>query len=192
MQFLETIRVENKKASHLAYHQQRLERTLLAHNLNANYDLSGMITPPDEALYRCRILYGAEGAQVSFHSYTLREFRCLQAVVNDTVEYPYKYRDRSQLDRLFEARGECDDVIIIKNGLLTDTTIANLALYDGKQWLTPKTPLLKGTTRARLLDEGSIIESDIRLDDLQRFSKTAIMNAMVGFVEVENGIIFPK
>ena len=95
-------------------------------------------------------------------------------------------------DELYARRGACDDIVIVKNGLLTDTTIANIALYDGNQWLTPASPLLEGTTRTRLLDIGKLTEAEISIDTLDRYYMTAIMNTMLGFVQVENGIILPK
>ncbi len=52
-------------------------------------------------------------------------------------------------------------------------------------------PLLKGTTRARLLKEKRLFEEDIHLKDLDRFSGFALMNAMIDFDVVKNGIISP-
>ena len=48
-------------------------------------------------------------------------------------------------------------------------------------WFTPRNPLLKGTTRARLLSVGKIVESDIRVQELRSFSQVALLNAMVDF-----------
>jgi len=64
---------------------------------------------------------------------------------------------------------------------VTDTSIANIAFYDNGMWKTPKNPLLKGTTRARLIDEGKLIEADIRVNELRNFSKVALLNAMIDF-----------
>lgn len=70
--------------------------------------------------------------------------------------------------------------MIIKNGLISDTTIANIAIYLDGIWITPKKPLLKGTTRDRYLKEGKLIEKDISAEDLKA-SKIALMNAMIDF-----------
>lgn len=70
-----------------------------------------------------------------------------------------------------------------------DTTIANIALYIENQWLTPQVPLLHGTTRARLLDEGFLSPAPLTPNHLADATKIAVMNAMIGFVEIENGII---
>ena len=65
--------------------------------------------------------------------------------------------------------------------LVTDTSIANIALYNDGLWFTPKKPLLEGTTRARLLNAGKIIEKDIAVEDLNNYSRVALMNAMIDF-----------
>lgn len=192
LRFLETIKAENGAIFHLAYHQRRLERTLQANNIQAEYDLNALLSPPKHGLYRCRVLYGAHGIDISYIPYRICTFTTLQAVEDNSIDYGYKYSDRHRLDALFARRGVSDDVLIIKNGLITDTTIANIALFDGGNWVTPVEPLLHGTTRQRLIDEGKLIEKTIRLEELHLYSKVAIMNAMIGFVEVGNGIIFPK
>jgi len=71
--------------------------------------------------------------------------------------------------------------LIVKNSLITDTSIANIAFFDSIRWVTPALPLLKGTTREKLLREGKIFEENIHVDDLERFSKVALMNAMIDF-----------
>ena len=76
---------------------------------------------------------------------------------------------------------EADDILIIKNELVTDTSIANIAFFDGKKWLTPKTPLLKGVTRTRLLDNSEIFEADIHFRELKKYKKVALLNAMIDF-----------
>jgi len=76
---------------------------------------------------------------------------------------------------------QCDDILIIKKGLVSDTSIANIAFYDGKLWFTPKAALLKGTCRTRLLLEGKIIEKEIRVEDIKKYKKIALMNAMIDF-----------
>ena len=74
-----------------------------------------------------------------------------------------------------------DEVIIEKEGYLTDITIANIAFYDGEQWFTPENPLLKGTMRAKLIDEGFLHKREIRKKDLDNYTQVALINAMIGF-----------
>jgi 4-amino-4-deoxychorismate lyase len=187
--FLETLRCEGGKARYLSYHQQRLNKTLRAVRCSGTHNLERLITPPDDALYRCRFLYDCTTYRIEYIPYTLKPITSLRILIADSIDYPFKSADRTALDELFTLRGGSDDVAIIRNGLLTDTTIANIALYDGKQWLTPENPLLEGTTRERLIAEGFLIPAPIRLEDIPSFKKVAVLNALMGFVEVENGII---
>ena len=71
------------------------------------------------------------------------------------------------------------------NGLLTDTSIANIALWDGRQWHTPARPLLKGTRRAELLDNGILTEHDIPVEKIWTYRKIRLFNAMLHFGEIE-------
>ena len=142
-------------------------------------------------LWRCRIVYDATSVNIEFIPYQTRVIRRLQLIEADTLDYAFKYADRSEIDKLFASKNGADDILIVQNGLITDTSIANIAFFDGTQWLTPADPLLKGTTRARLLDEKKIFESEIHVDDLNKFTGFALMNAMIGFQRIENGIITP-
>ncbi len=128
-------------------------------------------------------------SQIEYHPYIPKKITSLRLIHDDTIDYSSKYSDRNALNKHFEARDGCDDILIVKNGALTDTTIANIALLINNQWLTPKSPLLEGTTRARLIDEGKIIPAHLNLSDLRKAPKIALMNAMTGFIEMENGII---
>ena len=97
----------------------------------------------------------------------------------------YKSTDRSRLNALVAQKGNCDDIIIVKHGLLTDTSFTNLAIFDGKHWVTPRHPLLPGTKRAALLDKGMIQKADITLEDLRNANKVSLFNAMIEFGERE-------
>lgn len=186
---LETIRCESGEAHHLPYHQQRMKRSLQTLGYRTYYDLNALISPPDNALYRCRFLYDQNGYEIEYHPYTPKKISSLRLIHADDLEYPLKFADRDALTALHENRGECDDVLIVKNGLITDTTIANIALYLDGKWLTPATPILEGTTRARLIEQGLLMRAYLTSSDCTKATKVAIMNAMVGFVEVDNGII---
>ncbi len=168
-----------------------MDNSLKQLDYNCHYDLASLIKPPDNNLYRCRIIYDAASFAIEYIPYRRRVIRKLQLVRADGLDYALKYADRSALDALFMQKGDADDILIIKNSLVTDTSIANIAFFDGRRWLTPRHPLLKGTTRARLLDEQKIFESEIHLDDLDKFSHFALLNAMIGFEEIKNGIIAP-
>jgi 4-amino-4-deoxychorismate lyase len=184
---LETIRIENGTAHHLAYHEARMKRSIEAlSRLSVTFDLAAMLQPPaTDGILRCRILYDTRIRRIEYLPYTPEPVRTLALVYSD-IDYKFKYADRSELDALKAEHPDADDVLIVKNGYVTDTTIANVAFYDGAQWLTPSTPLLEGTTRARLIDEGFLKPLPIRPEDIGRYEAMALLNAMQGFVNVKN------
>ncbi|MEA1920721.1 MAG: aminotransferase class IV [Campylobacterota bacterium] len=186
MQFLETIKSLDGKLLHLQYHQRRLNKTLKS----TSHALIDFLHPPLEGMYRCRVLYDHQKLSISYHSYTLKLPQSFKLVHADTLDYASKYADRSQLNAL--KREAYDDIIIVKNALISDTTIANVAFLDGERWITPKVPLLEGTTRMRLLESGFLHVSDIAFDNLDRYQGFAVMNAMTGFQIITNGIISIK
>jgi 4-amino-4-deoxychorismate lyase len=102
-------------------------------------------------------------------------------IVSSDIEYSLKYANRDALNALLESNKDVDEVIIEKEGFLTDTTISNIAFFDGKRWVTPVKPLLEGTMRAKLIDEGFLHPKEIRKENLKNYSKVALMNAMIGF-----------
>ena len=109
----------------------------------------------------------------------MRDIKSLKLVYDDAIDYSYKYADRSALTKLLEQKGNCDEIIIVKNALLTDTSYTNLAFFNGKEWHTPSTPLLKGTMRERLVEEEKIREAAITVNDLKNYEKVSLINCML-------------
>lgn len=188
-QFVETIKVKNGKALALAYHQARMERTIAhffpALALTAMPRLEEWVVPKaDMDLFKTRVVYGEKGVEkVEYASYAMRPIRSLRVVCNDSIGYDYKSVDRSALNALVTKRGNCDEIVIVKNGMVTDSSYTNLALYDGHEWLTPRRPLLLGTKRAFLLDQGLLKEADLTLADLRRAQRVSLFNAMIDMGE---------
>ena len=178
---LETIRIEDGEIHNLSYHQDRCtqSRRILFHSRDV-LDLSSIIVAPKVGLFRCRILYGENLHSIEYIPYIPKEIQRLKIVSSD-IEYSLKYANRDALNALLESNKDVDEVIIEKNGYLSDTTISNIAFFDGKQWLTPVKPLLEGTMRAKLIDEGFLHAKEIKKEDLQNYSQVALMNAMIGF-----------
>ena len=188
---LETIRVEARRFQHITYHNHRFN--LARHHLygiTERLDLETLVPVPghvDKGVYKCRILYGPDIRSISFEPYTPKRITSLQLVVDDSVDYTYKFADRSALNSLFEKRGDCDDILIVKNGLLTDTSYANIALWDGTTWFTPSVPLLAGTARARMLQSKEITPAVLTPEALPGFQRIRIFNAMMDLdIPMEN------
>jgi len=193
-QLLETVKIINGKAPYIAFHNQRLNQARsLLFGAQEQIDLTSFLQPPSKkGLYRARIIYAKTIETIEYLPYQERHFQHFKMVEDNEIDYTFKYLNRAHLNRLLALKGQADDILIIKKGFVTDTSIANVAFWHQDKWLTPSTPLLKGTTRERLLSEQHIIEADIRLADLKQCSKMAIMNAMLGFYVIpktlENGL----
>lgn len=183
--FFETIRSQDGKVFNISFHQQRYESVLRKFGVECSKDLAELIKPPRDGVLRCRLTYeiydGSHIIDVTYHNYIKREIASVKLIQSDDISYEFKSTDRQTIDALYAQRGDYDDVLIVKNGLITDTSIANIAFFDSKRWVTPASPLLKGTTRERLLAQGKIFEDEIRIEDLEKFSNVALMNAMIDF-----------
>jgi len=181
--FFETIKINDGVIYNIKYHQERFERTSSLH-----VKLQEFITPPKKGFYRCKLIYNIkEIISVEFFSYKKKKINSISLVECDEMEYSKKYLDRSKFDHLLHQQ-KADEILIVKNGFLTDTSIANIAFYDAKRWITPKQPLLEGTTRKRYLDRELIVQEDITFERIKHFSKIAFLNAMIDFdiMSIEN------
>lgn len=182
IKYFETIKCEDFEVFNLNYHQKRVANTI-----GLNINLQEYINPISEELLRCKLIYDENGVvDVLYFPYKKREIKSFKIIFDNEIEYSKKYLNRAKLDELYEKRDDCDEVIIIKNEIVTDTTIANIAIFYENLWITSKNCLLGGTTRARLLEEKELFEKDITLDMLKNASKVALMNAMIGFDEIKD------
>lgn len=179
--YLETIKSIDGELFNMSYHQKRYESVLNLLDAEKIEDLKEYLNPPQFGIYRCRLVYTDNTIAVTYHEYKKKEIASLKLIFNNEIEYSKKSTYRDEIDALYEQKGEGDDILIIKNLLVSDTSIANIAFYRDGEWVTPKTPLLKGTTRARLIDEGKLTEEDIKVQDIRSFSKIALLNAMIDF-----------
>jgi 4-amino-4-deoxychorismate lyase len=80
---------------------------------------------------------------------------------------------------LDQQRGKSDDIIIVRNGFVTDASYANLIFRKGNEWFTPTTYLLAGTMRAFLLDSNRIKSTEICAEDLVNYESCKLINAML-------------
>ena len=190
MLLFETILIDNGEISNLKYHNSRLnwtQRELFG--MDSHIDLSLYLRDiPQNGKYRCKVIYSKNIEDIEIKPYRYKERKKYIALEID-FDYRYKYLNRESIESLQKQFSNFDDIIFIKNSLITDTTIANIAIYKDGRWLTPAKPLLRGTTRARLLDEGKLDLVDIKYRDLLDADKFAIMNALSGFRVINSPLI---
>lgn len=180
MKYFETIKCEDLEVFNLSYHKKRIQNTV-----GLNISLEEYIYPPSDKLLKCKVIYDDTGViDISYDSYVPKKINNFKLVYDDDIIYNKKSINRIELDKLLEYKDDEDEIIIVKNGLLTDTSIANIAIYYENGWITPRLPLLEGTCRARLVDAAKIKEKDITVDMLKSSKKIATLNAMVDFNEI--------
>jgi len=179
---IETIKCDNGVLFNMEFHQARFEHAFRKYfKTSPKINLFNCIEIPETAktgLFRCRVIYSETIEKIEFFPHHYRQIKSLKLVEDNLIDYRFKYANREKLNLLFDKRGECDNILIIKNGLITDSLTANLVFFDGIKWWTPANPLLYGTKRAQLLEENKIFECRIKPEDIVKYEKAGLINAM--------------
>jgi len=182
---IESIRVEDGEYANINYHQSRMEQSCaelgIAYTSLLLQEFLNHINCPKEGLWKCRVGYSTRIEKIEFKAYRIKEVNSLKVVHDNSIEYSHKFEERSRLTSLYKQRGDSDDIIIVKNGMVTDSYYGNLLFLKAGVWYTPNTFLLPGTMRQRLIDLGKVVERDIRLEDIAGYEKVKIVNAMLDF-----------
>ena len=185
---VESIRIEKGKAPLLDYHIRRIRASSRELYGCDGIDLEKILDEQDfpaEGIIKCRIVFDAELREIEWYPYKKRKIiRLDHADIGDFL-YKHKYLERDAIDKIRQGAGEGDEFIMTRNGLITDTTFSNVALYDGLKWYTPEKPLLYGVRREKLLDEGRLITDNIHIDKLYNYQKISFINAMLDLGESE-------
>lgn len=181
-QFFESIKWQDGEFYLLDLHQKRVDRTMQQHFPNAEkIDLKSVLNVPNgikTGLFKVKVIYDYELISVSFDAYKVKKHKQVKLVENDTISYSFKSTNRADLEKPMHGNVDFDDVIFVKNGLLSDASYSNIVLFDNQKWFTPKECLFEGVKRKSLLNSGKIEEKSIKVDDLKLFSKIAFINAM--------------
>jgi 4-amino-4-deoxychorismate lyase len=183
---IESIRLEDGEWFNLDYHQQRMDESVfLLSGVKNEIQLVSLLKKqnlPGNGKFKCRIVYSDAGIiEIGITPYETRAITSLKIIHNDTIDYSLKFEDRTALNNLFAQRNKCDDILIVKNGFVTDASYSNVVFYDGLRWITPAQPLLKGTMRQHLLDSRVIHEDAIRVHQIPLFKQVRLINALLGF-----------
>lgn len=182
---IESIKLLDGEFFNVSYHGQRMKSSLEALFADTRpLNLENILREtehPETGIYKCRIVYDDHSREISFDPYQARSIKSVRVVEDNNISYPFKYADRGEINRLFALRGNCDDVMIVCKGKVTDCSYSNVVFRKGRNWFTPDTPLLKGTMRQKLLDDKKIQATEIRLEDIRSFESFKLINAMLEF-----------
>ncbi|WP_455096675.1 aminotransferase class IV [Prevotella koreensis] len=181
--FIETIKVVDGKIMNLERHVQRVMETakhFQYNELHIDRERLESIAKTSVGISKLRFIYDRTGIHdITCTPYMMRRISQLLLADGNAIDYSFKYEDRTMLDSMKRNSGKETEILIVKDGFVTDTTYTNVAFNDGKQWLTPRKPLLAGTKRALLIEKGLITEHDIKPSDINNYHSIALFNAMI-------------
>ncbi|MBX2964376.1 MAG: aminotransferase class IV [Cyclobacteriaceae bacterium] len=183
---IESIRLENGTFRYLSYHQQRMDFAIRELTGEENQlrlsEYFNTVPLPTTGIFKCRLIYSIKKIEsLEIIPYVIRPVDSLRIIVDDAIRYDKKWEDRTGIDLLFNIRKGCDDVLIVKNDLVTDASYSNVVFFDGLKWVTPANPLLDGVMRRYLISNKIISEDIIRVNQISLFKKIKLINAMLEF-----------
>lgn len=183
MTFVETISVRDGAIENLPHHECRIYSTMM-HFYCRKPDFSPadieIPVPFRQGHCKLRLVYAERLLSSQFSAYTPRTIQSIRCVEGNYLHYAYKFEDRTQLISLLGRRGDADEILIVKNGQITDTSYSNVVLSKGNRFFTPLHPLLPGTRRHALLKAGVIEAIPIAPEQLSGFDRLYLINAMIG------------
>lgn len=184
-QLFETIRIKDGEICNIEWHNKRLNLSRKQlFGSNNTIELGNFIQIPNSletGIYKCKVIYNFDILDIQFEPYTARTINTIKLIEDDIISYEHKFSDRMALYKLLVKRGNHDEIIIVKNGLITDTSYTNILVLIKNRWYTPLKPLLKGTMRAHLLETGLITTKNITAEEVLQGEKIRLINAMLPF-----------
>jgi len=188
-QLIESICIKNGEIQNLDLHQNRVNHS--RYKLFGKFDeldLAGSIAAElgridlKSETVKCRILYDQKLHFIELIPYQMRAIQSLRIVEDNFIEYRYKFSNRDAFQLLKDSVTE-DEILICKQGQITDTSYSNVVFFDGQDWVTPTSYLLNGVMRQSLLRSGKMREKEIHLKDLSSFTSFKLINAMMDLDE---------
>lgn len=183
-QFIESIKIEDKKIFLLDLHQKRVDDTFAHFGKESSINLAEIfknLEHDEDGLYKLRISYDLDkNFRTQLIPYAISEISNFQLVVNNIYDYSFKFEDRKELEKMLR-QAKSSEIIIVKNNHITDSSFSNLLFKKGKEWFTPSTYLLNGVQRQYLLKNKKIKEAEITLQNIAEYSHFQIINAMNDF-----------
>jgi 4-amino-4-deoxychorismate lyase len=184
-QFFESIRVKDGIAEQLGFHQLRVNKTLKAFDAsNHSIELASIVQQlvlPADGLFKLKISYDLNGNyQSAFTPYQYKQIQNFALVDIKEQSYDYKFSNRDWINEALIQSGK-DEIMMHDGGLIKDCSYTNIVFYDGVNWYTPAVPLLEGTQRAKLIEEGIIQPKALYVQDIPNFKKFKCINAMLNW-----------
>lgn len=188
--FLETICILDGEVQNIEAHKKRMQETASYYRFVAPElpDIEALLTDGlRESKIKCRVCYHNNITSITFEKYIPRNIQSLK-LINMFPDYAYKFSDRKVMDDLLKLRDGCDEILIIRNGLVTDTSYSNVVFSKDDEYFTPNFPLLNGTKRQKLIKDRVIKEIEIGVDSIKEYKHVWLINALL---DIEDNVSLP-
>ncbi|WP_223609174.1 aminotransferase class IV [Chryseobacterium sp. OSA05B] len=183
-QFIESIKVEDKEIFLLELHQKRVNQTFAHFGKEGSIDLGKIfknLEHDEDGLFKLRLSYDLDKRiRTQMIPYAIPEIQSFQLVENNSFDYSFKFEDRKELEKM-KMKSKAEEIIIVKNNHITDTSFSNILFLKSKDWFTPNTYLLNGVQRQNLLKNKKIKETEVTLQNIKQFSHFQLINALNDF-----------
>lgn len=190
--FIETICILHGEILNMQYHENRMQQTAMNFGFHVP-PIPNLISLLPSRLHRskvkCKIIYHKCIEDVSFEEYVPKNITSLKLIEDSSVDYSFKLADRKVLNNLLMQKGGCDDILITRNGFITDTSYSNVLFSRKGKYFTPEKPILNGTKRQKLLSEDIVLERAIHRDALLEYEYIHLINSML---DIEDGVFIPS
>ena len=183
-QFIESIKIEDQEVFLLELHQKRVNATFAHFGMENSINLAKIIKDlkiDEDGFFKLRIVYDLNrNYKTQLIPYAVAEIDSFQLVENNTYDYAFKFEDRKEFERM-KTKAKTEEIIIVKNNYITDTSYTNLLFLKDEKWYTPSTYLLNGVMRQHLLATSKIKETEITLQNIKEFTHFQLINSMNDF-----------
>jgi 4-amino-4-deoxychorismate lyase len=185
-QFIESIKIEDQEIFLLEFHQKRVDQTFAHFGKEGSIDIAKIykhLEHDEDGLYKLRIVYDLDKkVRTQMIPYAIPQIEDFQLIENNIYDYSFKFEDRKELEKM-KMKSKAEEIIIVKNNHITDTSFTNLLFLKGKDWFTPSSYLLNGVQRQNLLKHKKIKETEITLQNIKQFTHFQLINALNDFDE---------
>lgn len=182
--FIESIKIEDQQMYLLQLHQRRVDETFAHFGKEGSINLEKIykvLEHDGDGLFKLKISYDLDkNFRTQIIPYAISELDSFKLVENNSFDYSFKFEDRAPLELMLR-QAKTDEIIIVKNNHITDTSFSNILFKKGKDWYTPTTCLLNGVQRQHLLKSKKIKQAEITVQNLNEYSHFQLINAMNDF-----------
>lgn len=190
----ETIKIQNCKIQNSDLHLERVfnsrykiwkvKYTFDFEKIFSEIESKLSIEYSAEIIYKLKVIYNQSDLEYEINDYSKPIINHIKLINDDFIDYQFKFTDRNSLELLkmaaFRVMSERahSEIIIIKNGMATDSSFSNLVFSKDDELITPANFLLRGTKMEKYIREKIILEKPVRAKDIMNFDSIHFINAM--------------